>query len=176
MSLTSLDAQDTAAPTYSNNDSRPPPPIAQSSATTKTYAYPRPLYDQHHQRTISHSFGGYTPLDRPVRSQLLQSQVVPGLDAGARPTCACMKLSLVNNWPLANEHTPMWLCTPAWHPDWTEAEIRREECRRLCWNTLSLTAGYTSYRAALGVSQHELFVIQPANVSGVFTRWGVLSW
>jgi len=57
----------------------------------------------------------------------------------------------------------MWLCTPAWHPNWTEAEIRREECRRLCWNTLSLTAGYTSYRAALGVSQHELFVVQPAN-------------
>ncbi|KLO16752.1 hypothetical protein SCHPADRAFT_847678, partial [Schizopora paradoxa] len=163
MSLTFLDADDTTSPTYPDNDARQSPSTAQASHT-RTYAYPRPLYDQQHQRSSPHSFGGYTPLDRPVRSQQqLHSHTVPGPASGALPTCVCMKLSLVANWPQANEHTPMWLCTPAWHPDWTEAEIRREECRRLCWNTLSLTAGYTSYRAALGVSQHELFVIQPAN-------------
>lgn len=167
MSLTFLDAHDTPASTYSD-DTRPSLSLAQTS-TTKTYAYPQPLYNQQ-QRSVSHAFG-YALLDRPVRSQLLHHQSIPAHDSGARPTCACMKLSLVHNWPQANEHTPMWLCTPAWHPNWTEAEIRREECRRLCWNTLSLTAGYTSYRAALGVSQHELFVVQPANVSGAPPDW-----
>jgi len=84
MSLTFLDAHDTPASTYSD-DTRPSLSLAQTS-TTKTYAYPQPLYNQQ-QRSVSHAFG-YALLDRPVRSQLLHHQSIPAHDSGARPTCA----------------------------------------------------------------------------------------
>lgn len=94
------------------------------------------------------------------------SPVSPVHELGpAKTPCACEELSLGQNWPQAREHTPLWLYTPAWDAGWGVAEIRREECRRLCWSTLTLAAGYTSYAAALRTPISDLFVIQPSNVS-----------
>ena len=79
-------------------------------------------------------------------------------------TCVCNDLTLGKIWPEAKEHVPFWLGSPAWNPAWTDAEVRREECRRLCWNTLHLFAGYTTYRTSLGLQTLDLYLLHPSNV------------
>lgn len=79
--------------------------------------------------------------------------------------CNCASLSLGHQWASAFEHTPLWLSTPAWDESWTDGEIRKESCRRLCWSTVILAAGHSSYATANKTSGLDLFVTDPANVS-----------
>ena len=128
-----------------------------SAHRTQSHVYPLPLYSR---QPISASYFSHPQNS----SQLLQYQAsVPhaGIESAA---CSCADLSLGRNWTGAQEHSPLWLCTPAWNPDWNVHELRREESRRLCWQALSITAGYTTYRAAMGAPIHDLFILQPSNV------------
>jgi len=79
-----------------------------------------------------------------------------------------MAFTLGVNWPQASQHTPFWLFTAAWNPDWSIAEIRQEECRRLCWSTLSMTAGYTTYQTAMGMQLNDMFILQPSSYKLLF--------
>ena len=54
---------------------------------------------------------------------------------------------------------------PPWNPSWSEAEIRKEECRRLCWVALALVANYTLQCSAFRVEPMRFFLSDPANVS-----------
>ena len=54
---------------------------------------------------------------------------------------------------------------PPWNPSWSEAEIRKEECRRLCWVALALVANYTLQCSAFHVEPMRFFLSDPANVS-----------
>lgn len=78
--------------------------------------------------------------------------------------CSCHSLTLGQISRSSHEHTPLWVATAAWNPDWTLAEIRKEESRRLCWSALSLAAGHTSHAAAFSSPALDYFCIQPANV------------
>lgn len=51
-----------------------------------------------------------------------------------------------------------------WDPSWSAAEVRKEECRRLCWSALNLVAGYTSQCSAFNTEPPDLFLSDPANV------------
>jgi len=82
-------------------------------------------------------------------------------DAG----CSCFQLTLGEHWPVASDHAPMWGSTPAWDQSWSEAEIRKESCRRLCWSAMVLAAGHISYTMAARSQGLELFISDPANVS-----------
>lgn len=100
---------------------------------------------------------------KPLQSNAYQDQRTVG--------CSCSSLTLIQHWSSAAEHTPMWALTPAWNLDWTEAEIRKESCRRLCWSSIILIAGNTSYNIAN--RKHailDLFIGDPANVSGQFSH------
>jgi hypothetical protein len=62
----------------------------------------------------------------------------------------------------------MWKATPAWNDSFSEAEIRKESCRRLCWSAMALAAGHVNYAAVSGASRStglDLFVSDPANVA-----------
>ncbi|KAF8630832.1 hypothetical protein AX17_005191 [Amanita inopinata Kibby_2008] len=83
--------------------------------------------------------------------------------------CSCKAITLVERWHLANEHAPLWGHTPAWHTAWTEAEIRKESCRRLCWSSMVLTAGYISYTTATKTKAPEFFIADPANYALLFS-------
>lgn len=74
-------------------------------------------------------------------------------------------MTLGVRWSGAYEHTPLWVTTPGWDDSWTEVQIRKELCRRLCWSALSLVSGHTSYVTASKRIPAELFLIEPANVS-----------
>lgn len=79
--------------------------------------------------------------------------------------CSCSSMTLGARWPGAYNYTPLWVTTPGWDDSWTEVEVRKELCRRLCWSALSLVSGHTSYVTATKCSPAELFLIEPANVS-----------
>lgn len=82
--------------------------------------------------------------------------------------CSCSSMTLGQRWPAAYEHTPLWVTTPAWDDNWSEAEVRKEGCRRLCWSALALIAGHTSYATAEKRVPPELFLREPANFALLF--------
>lgn len=79
--------------------------------------------------------------------------------------CSCQQITLGGHWLSAAEHAPLWGSTPAWDDSWTEGEIRKESCRRLCWSSMTLAAGYISYTTAHRSECLDLFISDPANVS-----------
>ena len=57
-----------------------------------------------------------------------------------------------------------------WDENWTEYEVRQEECRRLCWSALGMAAQYSIQCA---VEEREtvtsrMFICDPGNVSRPF--------
>lgn len=57
-----------------------------------------------------------------------------------------------------------WSFQPAWDPLWSEAEVKSEEQRRLCWSALILVANHTVARAAEQRGPLNLFLVDPSNV------------
>ncbi len=57
-----------------------------------------------------------------------------------------------------------WSLQPAWDPLWTEAEVKSEETRRLCWSALILVANHTAARAAEQRDPLNLFLVDSSNV------------
>ncbi|KAF7365037.1 Zn(2)-C6 fungal-type domain-containing protein [Mycena venus] len=83
--------------------------------------------------------------------------------------CSCNSLTLREQWPEALEHTPLWAQTPAWNPTWTDAEIRKESIRRLCWSSIVLAAGHSSYSSANRAHTVNLFIADPSNYALLFS-------
>lgn len=83
--------------------------------------------------------------------------------------CSCQTMTLNDYWPEGKDHAPLWAATPAWSATWSEGEIRKESCRRLCWSSMILAAGHASYTTA-HQSPHtlNLFISDPANVRAFF--------
>jgi len=81
--------------------------------------------------------------------------------------CSCDTLSLGSRWPEAQSQAPGWVATPMWNPEWTEGEIKKEECRRLCWSTLMLVSGQTSFLDAVNWRLQDLFTVEPSNVGTI---------
>lgn len=57
-----------------------------------------------------------------------------------------------------------WSFQPTWDPLWTEAEVKSEETRRLCWSALILVSNHTAARAAEQREPLNLFLVDPSNV------------
>ena len=78
--------------------------------------------------------------------------------------CSCDELSLGRQWPEAQRLVPLWAAAPSWNCEWSEGEIKKEECRRLCWSTLMLISGHTSYVAATNRRHSNFSLMDPSNV------------
>ncbi|KAK7048512.1 Zn(2)-C6 fungal-type domain-containing protein [Favolaschia claudopus] len=92
-----------------------------------------------------------------------------GLPVSNDHGCVCASLTLKEQWPKALEHTPLWAQTPAWDPSWSEAEIRKESIRRLCWSSIVLAAGHSSYSSATRSHTVSLFIADPSNYALLFS-------
>jgi hypothetical protein len=108
-------------------------------------------------------------LSSPMASLTQTQQYVQQQQVAVDPTvraasCPCDSLSLGFQWPEAQTQVPLWVATPMWNRDWSEGEIKKEECRRLCWSTLMLVSGHTSFAAAVNWGNLDLFMIEPSNV------------
>ena len=92
--------------------------------------------------------------------------VVPPPRPSAQHECICNAYTLGNNWSHAQEHTPLWMMTPAWNEEASDAEVRKEEWRRLIWSAVMMVAGYTSFTAANNLMPTlDLSLMEPSNVS-----------
>jgi hypothetical protein len=69
--------------------------------------------------------------------------------------CNCNSLLLSQNSPKSQVITPLWGFTPDWTPEWSEAEVEREEARRLVWSSLILVASHTSHAVSHGIHRRE---------------------
>ena len=83
---------------------------------------------------------------------------------GMDSVCSCQIMTLSASNSESSAHTPLWSCTPAWSTMWSEGEIMKESCRRLCWSSMILAAGYASYAVAHKSSVVDLFISDPSNV------------
>lgn len=99
-----------------------------------------------------------------LRAQPQQS-AVDTTTGGSR--CSCDTISLGSQWPEAQSQVPGWIATPMWSSEWTEGEMKKEECRRLCWSTLLLVSGRSSYSDAINWRLQELFTVEPSNVGTI---------
>lgn len=61
-----------------------------------------------------------------------------------------------------------WSFQLAWDPLWTEADVKSEETRRLCWSALILVANHTATRAAEQREPLNLFLVDPSNFRLLF--------
>jgi hypothetical protein len=81
--------------------------------------------------------------------------------------CPCDKLSLGSQWPEAHKQVPLWASTPMWNREWSEGEIKKEECRRVRWSALMLVSGQTSFADAVNWRILDLFMVEPSNVGAI---------
>lgn len=89
--------------------------------------------------------------------------------------CACTSLSLGQCWPASHEHTPCLVASAGWDDAWTPGEVRKETCRRLCWNSMMLAAGFLSYMHSAGLKPPDLFIGEPANIALLFPGEAMVS-
>ncbi|KAI0775649.1 hypothetical protein BD413DRAFT_491464 [Trametes elegans] len=59
--------------------------------------------------------------------------------------CDCARFSLGRNWPSVRDFAPSWSTTLMWPLGMTEAEFRKEECRRLVWGCVAMIANLNAY-------------------------------
>lgn len=112
------------------------------------------------------SFTDFNP-HMPPNPKLFGHQPHSPLQNGNDHGCSCRSMTLEHQ-PEGSEHTPLWASTPAWKASWSEGEIRKESCRRLCWSSMILAAGHASYTTAHRSHALNLFISDPSNVRSSF--------
>jgi hypothetical protein len=144
-----LDAGNPATSTFSHN-AVPVVDVRSAEYFAPSHRYPSPMSES-----------------SPVQ-QYMQRQHQIAIDPTIFPSgCSCDELSLGYRWPEAHGLVPCWVATPAWNNEWSAGEIRKEECRRLCWSVLGLVAGHISYATAANWTYLDLFMVEPSNVRGL---------
>ncbi|KAG8869351.1 hypothetical protein FRB97_001322, partial [Tulasnella sp. 331] len=108
------------------------------------------------------------------RTPVNSSQPAVDLNGGQEPgtltkstKCPCHELSLATT-PEALRSTPEWTYLPRWAPNSSRAEIRREEARRLVWNTVVMLGTDACARQAGGILQSDLHISKPENFAVLF--------
>ncbi|KAH9846414.1 hypothetical protein C2E23DRAFT_578401 [Lenzites betulinus] len=83
--------------------------------------------------------------------------------------CDCGKLTIRNHWPSVQGLAPGWEGTLMWPIGLSEGEFRKEECRRLVWSTVMLTASLNSYSSVTDAFERtRLTVKEPRNFALLF--------
>ena len=123
------------------------------------------------------------PLYEPALPESLKALATPppplssvpfaqGAAHGGAGGCGCAAYSLAQAWPRVHELAPAWGIMPAWPSDvgaaaeMDEGALQKEECRRLVWATVMLTAAHNATVAAWTERETQpLWIKDPANVS-----------
>jgi hypothetical protein len=148
LAMTDLDANNPTASTFARNAV----PVVEVSSEENVST------SKCHQNSMSVS----SPTQQYTKQQ--QSLIDPTIpDSG----CPCDKLSLGSQWPEAHKQVPFWASTPMWNREWSEGEIKKEECRRVRWSALMLASGQTSFADAVNWRPQDLFMAEPSNVGAI---------
>ncbi|GBE80437.1 hypothetical protein SCP_0301520 [Sparassis crispa] len=82
--------------------------------------------------------------------------------------CSCTPMSHSPGSDPIHDRCPCFSYNPPWDPNWSEAELRREECRRLCWSALTLVTNYTFQCAAVHQEPQSFALSEPSNYALLF--------
>ncbi|CDO76931.1 hypothetical protein BN946_scf185006.g13 [Trametes cinnabarina] len=91
--------------------------------------------------------------------------------------CGCQAYSLHHQWPSTQDLAPQWAHMPMWPKNVSEGEMQKEECRRLVWSAVMLTATHnTKTTAGTDWEPQHLWIKDPANVrpSSAFSPYALL--
>ncbi|KIK57927.1 hypothetical protein GYMLUDRAFT_228507 [Collybiopsis luxurians FD-317 M1] len=89
--------------------------------------------------------------------------MTPGPDDPDR-RCTCIPLDALN----PPDPVTSWSYPPPWDSSWSPAQIRDEECRRVCWCALSLVANFNAQCVVFGCKRPELFLNDCSNFTLLF--------
>lgn len=67
-------------------------------------------------------------------------------------------------------HDISFAFNPPWDPEWSPEQMRKEECRRICWSALTLIANHTAQCAAFHQEPLDLELAEPAKVRNLHNR------
>jgi len=148
LAMTDLDADDPTASTFTRNAV---PVVEVSSGNSVSTS-------KCHQNSMSMP----SPTQQCAQQQSHIDTTIP------ESRCPCEKLSLGSQWPEAHNQVPFWVSTPMWNREWSEGEIKKEECRRVRWSALMLVSGQNSFANAVNWRIQDLFMVEPSNVGAVF--------
>ncbi|KAI8971146.1 hypothetical protein BD414DRAFT_226070 [Trametes punicea] len=114
------------------------------------------------------------PVPRPLVTPLV-APLVPDNTALAPTTspqpsrCNCAAFTISPNWPSVMGLAPSWIGTLMWPTGLSESDFRKEECRRLVWASVMLTASLNSYDSVIrDVGYTGLFIQDPRNYALMF--------
>lgn len=96
----------------------------------------------------------------------------PGFLGNTKSSCDCDRYTLKRQWPAVSEIAPSWESTTLWPQVISEGELKKEECRRLVWSSVMLTAAYNSCIAAdTQVDTGDLFIKDYENVCALLSAY-----
>jgi hypothetical protein len=97
----------------------------------------------------------------PLSDPIGRAAIGPG---ATKRGCSCSHFQLSNTSPSSKKITPLWLACPGWSEEWGVIETRREEQRRLIWNTLAVASGHLSHYDSVQRTSQNLGITKPWNV------------
>ncbi|TBU37373.1 hypothetical protein BD309DRAFT_1063742 [Dichomitus squalens] len=104
---------------------------------------------------------------------IVPDNMTPGLSSTPLlPNCNCASLTLEMGWPGVSGIAPAWGGTLIWPENISEGEFRKEECRRLVWATVMITASLNAYNSvdniAADIDKQKLWIKDPDNYALLF--------
>ncbi|KAF9519732.1 hypothetical protein BS47DRAFT_1312358 [Hydnum rufescens UP504] len=106
----------------------------------------------------------------PLSDHIGQAAISPGV---TKRGCSCSHFQLSNTSPSSKKITPFWLACPGWSEEWGVIETRREEQRRLIWNTLTVASGHLSHYDSVRRTSRNLGITKPWNFKVFFPGEGL---
>ncbi|PIL35206.1 transcription factor [Ganoderma sinense ZZ0214-1] len=86
--------------------------------------------------------------------------------------CTCGSLTLEKNWPGVNAIAPTWAGTLVWPENLPDGEFKKEECRRLVWASVMITASLNAYSSTNDIvgdiHKNQLWIKNPENFALLF--------
>ncbi|EJF57821.1 hypothetical protein DICSQDRAFT_182959 [Dichomitus squalens LYAD-421 SS1] len=163
LSLTTLDIADPRTSTFARGQV----PVVIATATLPISVNPLPMALDNRAPALAppavyHSQQGFIPGYSHAHSQMLPAD-------GSQWQCGCSSYCLGSNWPQSVELAPAWTCMPMWPDRASEGEVQKEECRRIVWSTVMLTASHsTKTTAGTDREPQHLWIKDPANYALLF--------
>ncbi|KAI0356257.1 hypothetical protein OH77DRAFT_1423872 [Trametes cingulata] len=96
---------------------------------------------------------------------LMPGSLTPGLSpAPTSSSCKCAELTIARHWPSVQGLAPSWAGTLMWPNGLSEGEFQKEECRRLVWSSVMLTASLNAYTSSTEeIGLNRLSIKDPRN-------------
>ncbi|KAI0655605.1 hypothetical protein C8Q70DRAFT_422985 [Cubamyces menziesii] len=89
--------------------------------------------------------------------------------SGPFPKCRCSEFTIDRSWPSVLGFAPGWTGMMMWPTGLSEGEFRKEECRRLVWASIMMTASLNSYTSVTcEIEKSRLFIKDPRHIALLF--------